>query len=192
VDFWAFAFYSCLNTLYDKARFIDIAPAFSTPSRSPMQISAGLIMYRVVEDENLLEVLLVHPGGPYWRHKDDGVWTIPKGNVEPGEDLQAAAIREFTEETGLVPVKHFVALGEIRLRSGKRVHAWAFRGTCDPVSIRSNSFEIEWPPKSGRREIFPEVDRAAFFTVPFARQKILPAEEPFLSRLEQTFAGALP
>jgi predicted NUDIX family NTP pyrophosphohydrolase len=150
-----------------------------------MQISAGLLMYRVAKRENLLEVLLVHPGGPYWKGKDDGVWTLPKGNVEPGEDLQAAAIREFTEETGLVPAEPFVSLGEIRHRSGKRVHAWAFAGTCDPALIRSNSFEIEWPPKSGRREEFPEIDRAAFFTVPLARQKILSAEEPFLTRLER-------
>jgi predicted NUDIX family NTP pyrophosphohydrolase len=156
-----------------------------------MQTSAGCLMYRVVGDENLLEVLLVHPGGPYWRHKDDGVWTIPKGNLEPGEDLQAAAIREFTEETGLIPEEPFVSLGEIRHRSGKRVHAWAFRGTCDPGLIRSNTFEIEWPPRSGRREKFPEVDRAAFFTLALARQKILPAEEPFVNRLEQNFARGL-
>jgi predicted NUDIX family NTP pyrophosphohydrolase len=156
-----------------------------------MQTSAGCLMYRVVGDENLLEVLLVHPGGPYWRHKDDGVWTIPKGNLEPGEDLQAAAIREFTEETGLIPEEPFVSLGEIRHRSGKRVHAWAFRGTCDPGLIRSNTFEIEWPPRSGRREKFPEVDRAAFFTLALARQKILPAEEPFVNRLEQNFAPGL-
>jgi len=148
-------------------------------------------MYRVVGNQNLLEVLLVHLGGPYWKKKDDGVWTIPKGNVEPGEDLLTAAIREFTEETGLVPEEPFLSLGEIRQRSGKRVHAWAFRGTCDPASIRSNSFEIEWPPKSGNREKFPEVDRAAFFTVALASQKILPAEEPFLNRLEQDFARSL-
>lgn len=150
-----------------------------------MQTSAGLLMYRGVGNQSLLEILLVHPGGPYWKHKDDGVWTIPKGNVEPGEDLLAAATREFTEETGLVPAEPFLSLGEIRQRSGKRVHAWAFRGTCEPASIRSNSFEIEWPPKSGKREKFPEVDRAAFFTVALALQKILPAEKPFLNRLEQ-------
>jgi predicted NUDIX family NTP pyrophosphohydrolase len=150
-----------------------------------MQTSAGLLMYRAVGNQSLLEILLVHPGGPYWKHKDDGVWTIPKGNVEPGEDLLAAATREFTEETGLVPAEPFLSLGEIRQRSGKRVHAWAFRGTCDPGSIRSNSFEIEWPPKSGKREKFPEVDRAAFFTLALALQKILPAEKPFLNRLEQ-------
>jgi predicted NUDIX family NTP pyrophosphohydrolase len=156
-----------------------------------MQMSAGFLMFRVAGNQNLLEVLLVHPGGPYWKLKDDGVWTLPKGNVEPGEDVLAAAIREFTEETGLVPEEPFISLGEIRHRSGKRVHAWAFRGTCDPASIRSNSFEIEWPPKSGRREKFPEVDRAAFFTVTAARQKILPAEEPLVNRLWQNLARAL-
>jgi predicted NUDIX family NTP pyrophosphohydrolase len=150
-----------------------------------MQMSAGLLMHRVAENQKVLEVLLVHPGGPYWKRKDDGVWTMPKGNVEPGEDVLAAAIREFTEETGLVADGPFVSLGEIRQRSGKRVYGWAFRGTCDPETIRSNSFEIEWPPRSGRRERFPEVDRAAFFTMAMARQKILPAEEPFLTRLSQ-------
>ncbi|MBV8227494.1 MAG: NUDIX domain-containing protein [Verrucomicrobia bacterium] len=154
-----------------------------------MQVSAGLVMYRVVGNQNLLEVLLVHPGGPYWKRRDAGVWTIPKGNVESGEDILAAAIREFREETGLVPEAPFTCLGEIRQRSGKRVHGWVFRGTCDPGSIRSNSFEIEWPPKSGRRESFPEVDRADFFTVTMARQKILPAEEPFLKRIEQEFGS---
>jgi predicted NUDIX family NTP pyrophosphohydrolase len=146
-------------------------------------------MYRVVGNQNLLEVLLIHPGGPYWKRRDAGVWTIPKGNVESGEGILAAAIREFREETGLVPEGPFTSLGEIRQRSGKRVHGWAFRGTCDPGSIRSNSFEIEWPPKSGRRESFPEVDRADFFTLSMARQKILPAEEPFLKRLEQEFGS---
>lgn len=154
-----------------------------------MQVSAGLLMYRFEGNRNLLEVLLVHPGGPYWKRRDAGVWTIPKGNVEPGEDILAAAIREFTEETGLVPEGPFISLGEITQRSGKRVHGWAFRGTCDPGSIRSNTFEIEWPPKSGRRERFPEVDKAAFFTMAMARQKILPAEEPFVNRLEQEIAS---
>jgi len=146
-------------------------------------------MYRLERNQNLLEVLLVHPGGPYWRRRDAGVWTIPKGNVEAGEDILAAAIREFTEETGLVSEGPFISLGEITQRSGKRVHGWAFRGTCDPGSIRSNTFEIEWPPKSGQRESFPEVDKAAFFTVAIARQKILPAEEPFVNRLEQEIAS---
>src|SRR6516225_10705285 len=105
-----------------------------------MQISAGLLMYRISERENLLEVLLVHPGGPYWKNKDAGAWTIPRGNVEPGEDLLLGAIREFSEETGLVPEGPFISLGEVRHRSGKRVHVWAFSGTCDPASICSNTF----------------------------------------------------
>jgi predicted NUDIX family NTP pyrophosphohydrolase len=154
-----------------------------------MQVSAGLLMYRFGGNQDPLEVLLVHPGGPYWKRRDAGVWTIPKGNVESGEDILAAAIREFTEETGLVPEGPFISLGEITQRSGKRVHGWAFRGTCNPGSIRSNTFEIEWPPKSGRRESFPEVDKAAFFTVAMARRKILPAEEPLVNRLEQEIAS---
>ena len=154
-----------------------------------MQVSAGLLMYRSEGNQNLLEVLLVHPGGPYWKRRDAGVWTIPKGNVEPGEGILAAAIREFTEETGLVPEGPFISLGEITQRSGKRVYGWAFCGTCEPESIRSNTFEIEWPPKSGRHESVPEVDKAAFFTVAMARQKILPAEEPFVNRLEQEIAS---
>ncbi len=154
-----------------------------------MQVSAGLLLFRMVENEDPLEVLLVHPGGPYWKNKEDGVWTLPKGNIEPGEDVLPAAIREFTEETGLIPEEPFISLGKIKQRSGKRVHAWAFRGDCDPGSIRSNSFELEWPPKSGRRVKFPEVDRAAFYTVAMARQKILPAEEPFLNRLWDIING---
>jgi predicted NUDIX family NTP pyrophosphohydrolase len=156
---------------------------------SAMRISAGLLMYRILERQKLIEVLLVHPGGPYWKNKDDGAWTIPRGNVEPGEDLLAAAIREFSEETGLVPEEPFISLGEIRQRSGKRVHAWAFPGTCDPALICSNTFEIEWPPKSGRLEKFPEIDKAGFFTVALARQKILPAERLLLDRLMEYFPG---
>jgi predicted NUDIX family NTP pyrophosphohydrolase len=150
-----------------------------------MQISAGLLMYRILERQKTLEVLLVHPGGPYWKNKDVGIWTIPRGNVEPGEELLVSAIREFSEETGLIPKEPYLSLGEIRQRSGKRVHAWAFCGSCDPALIRSNAFEIEWPPKSGRFEKFPEIDKASFFSVALAKQKILPAEQPFLDRLMQ-------
>jgi predicted NUDIX family NTP pyrophosphohydrolase len=148
-----------------------------------MRISAGLLMYRILDGQKLPEVLLVHPGGPYWKNKDDGAWTIPRGNVEQGEDYLVAAIREFSEETGLIPEKPFISLGEIRHQSGKRVHVWAFCGSCDPASICSNTFEIEWPPKSEHRERFPEIDKAGFFTVASARQKILAAERPFLDRL---------
>jgi predicted NUDIX family NTP pyrophosphohydrolase len=146
--------------------------------------SAGLLMYRMKADQSAFpEVLLVHPGGPYWRNKDDGAWTIPKGEVNPGEDLLAAAIREFTEETGLTPSGSFLPLGEVKHKSGKIVHAWAFPGDCDPAKIRSNTFELEWPPKSGRTQEFPEIDRAQFFDLPNARRKILPAEVALLDRL---------
>lgn len=146
--------------------------------------SAGLLMYRdEIVDRALFEVLLVHPGGPFWRNKDDGAWTIPKGEVETGEELLAAAIREFNEETGLAAIEPFLALGQVKHKSGKVVHAWAFRGDCDPTQIKSNTFEIEWPPKSGHRQEFPEIDRADFFDLSAARGKILAAEQPLLDRL---------
>jgi predicted NUDIX family NTP pyrophosphohydrolase len=140
-------------------------------------------MYR--DADQGLEVLLVHPGGPFWQRKDSGAWTIPRGEVEPGEDYLAAAIREFTEETGCPPAGPYLPLGEARQPSGKTVHAWAFRGTCDPSSIHSNLFEIEWPPKSGHRQQFPEIDRAGFFTIAEARNKIIASELPFLNRLTE-------
>jgi predicted NUDIX family NTP pyrophosphohydrolase len=149
------------------------------------KVSAGLLMYRFRNGR--LEVLLVHPGGPFWRNKDEGAWMIPKGEVEEGEDIFAAAQREFTEETGLKPSGKFVGLGEVKQRSGKHVHAWAFEGDCDPASIQSNAFEMEWPPKSGKRQSFPEVDRGAFFNLAEARRKILAAETPFLERLAEHF-----
>ena len=108
---------------------------------------------------------------------------IPKGEVEEGEDLLAAAIREFNEETGLTPVEPFLALGQVKHKSGKIVHAWAFQGDCDPTQIRSNTFELEWPPKTGRKQQFPEIDRAEFFDLSIARRKMLPAELPLLDRL---------
>jgi predicted NUDIX family NTP pyrophosphohydrolase len=147
------------------------------------KISAGLLMYRDTDHD--LEVLLVHPGGPYWQRKDNGVWTIPRGEVENGEDYLTAAIREFQEETGWQPQGPYLPLGEVRLRSGKAIHAWAFCGSFDPASLRSNLFEIEWPPKSGRRQQFPEIDRAGFFTMVEARKKIRISELPFLDRLAE-------
>jgi predicted NUDIX family NTP pyrophosphohydrolase len=150
------------------------------------KISAGLLMYRgKSEYQASPEVLLVHPGGPFWKNKDDGAWMIAKGEVEPEEDLLAAAIREFSEETGLRPVEPFLPLGQVKHKSGKILHAWAFPGDCDPTQIRSNTFEIEWPPKSGRKQAFPEVDRVDFFDLPTARRKILPAELPLLDRFEE-------
>jgi predicted NUDIX family NTP pyrophosphohydrolase len=150
------------------------------------KISAGLLMYRGrTEQSNSVEILLAHPGGPFWKNKDDGAWTIPKGEVTPGEDLLAAAIREFTEETGLTPAPPFVPLGEIKQKSGKIIHAWAFQGDCDPAQIRSNTFALEWPPKSGLTQEFPEIDRAKFYDLVAARQKILVSELPLLDRLAE-------
>jgi predicted NUDIX family NTP pyrophosphohydrolase len=147
------------------------------------KISAGLLMYRGRTAQRAsLEVLLTHPGGPFWKNKDDGAWMIPKGEVEEDEELLAAAIREFTEETGLIPIEPFIGLGQVKHKSGKTVHAWAFQGDCEPTQIRSNIFELEWPPKSGRKQAFPEIDRAEFFELSTARRKMLPAELPLLDR----------
>jgi predicted NUDIX family NTP pyrophosphohydrolase len=147
------------------------------------RISAGLLMYRVREKE--LQVLLAHPGGPFFKNKDDGAWTIPKGEIEPGEELFEAAKREFQEETGVVPVGSFLPLTPIKQKGGKIVHAWAFEGDCDPNAIVSNTFTMEWPPKSGRQMAFPEMDRAAFFSVPEAKQKIKDAQQALIDELQQ-------
>jgi predicted NUDIX family NTP pyrophosphohydrolase len=148
--------------------------------------SAGLLMYR--EQNGQIEVLLVHLGGPFWKNKDRGAWFVPKGEINPGEDLLDAAKREFQEETGLVPRGDFLFLGSVKHKSGKTVHAWGFPGNCDPASLRSNTFEMEWPPKSGRMATFPEIDRAGFFTLEAAREKMHPAELEFLSRLKNIFS----
>ncbi len=140
-------------------------------------------MYR--ERAGDLEFLLVHPGGPLWEHKDAGIWSIPKGEIHPGEDLLEAARREFEEELGFKPDGAFIRLSPITQRSGKIVHAWALAGDCDPASIRSNTFSMEWPPHSGRTGTFPEVDRAAFFTLDHAKAKINPAQVPLLEELSQ-------
>jgi predicted NUDIX family NTP pyrophosphohydrolase len=145
--------------------------------------SAGLIMFRV--RENVLEALLAHPGGPFWRSKDAGAWTIPKGEIDNAADALATAQREFEEETGFKPIGPFHSLGSVIQKSGKVVHVWAFRGDCDPSTIRSNFVEIEWPPRSGRRITIPEIDRAAFFNLREASQKLNPAQVPFLTRLEE-------
>jgi len=145
--------------------------------------SAGILLYRVTA-ENELEVLLVHPGGPLFAKKDAGVWTVPKGETEPGEDLLAAAFRELDEETGFAADGPPIALGQIQQKGGKIVHAWAVKGDADVTRLRSNEFEMEWPPRSGRRRSFPEVDRAEWFDVAEARKRIKPAQEPFLDALE--------
>jgi len=146
-------------------------------------LSAGLLMYRRVE--GLLQVLLVHPGGPFWRNKDAGAWSIPKGEVDEAEDLLAAAKREFEEETGARVSGPFIALGSARLKSGKVVHAWAVEGDLDPAAIQSNTFSTEWPPKSGKQVEFPEVDRAEFFDLKAAKEKINSGQLAFLLGLER-------
>lgn len=149
-----------------------------------MKKSAGLLMYRLGED-GTKQVLLAHPGGPFWRGKDEGAWTIPKGEYVAPEEPLAAAQREFTEETGFAAVPPFVALGEITQKSGKRITAWAFAGDCDPAQLRCNTFELEWPPRSGRRQSYPEIDRIEWFALDAARRKIIPAQIALLDRLEQ-------
>ena len=144
--------------------------------------SAGILLYRHGDDGP--EVLLVHPGGPFFARRDDGAWSIPKGLYEDDEEPLAAARREFAEELGSpCPDGPALELGEIRQKNGKRVTAWAVEGDLDAEAITSNTFELEWPPRSGRRQEFPEVDRAAWFTLDAARVKILAAQAPLLDRL---------
>lgn len=150
--------------------------------RRSAEISAGLLAFR---RRNELEVLLAHPGGPFWAKKDDGTWTIPKGLAEPGADLLATAQREFTEETNLTAAGDFLPLPPVRQKSGKLVHAWAFEADFDLTAFASNTFEVEWPPKSGRRQSFPEIDRIAYFPLPSALAKILDYQRPLLRELER-------
>lgn len=145
------------------------------------QVSAGMVLVRRVAGD--LELLVVHPGGPFYAKKDEGAWSIPKGLLEPGEDALTAARREVVEELGVAPPEPpFVALGEVRLRSGKRVHAWAARADFDPATIASNEFELEWPPRSGKTRRFPEVDRAVWVSLARAKELANPALAPLLDR----------
>ena len=144
--------------------------------------SAGLLLFR--RNGHTLEVLLVHPGGPFWKRKDLAAWSIPKGECQEGEDPLAAAQREFTEEVGATPNGQFISLGEIRQPGGKIVVAWAVSGEFDVSKLRSNTFSLEWPPGSGKTQEFPEIDRADWFSMPSARQKILKGQLGFLDRLE--------
>jgi predicted NUDIX family NTP pyrophosphohydrolase len=149
----------------------------------PRKQAAGLLLFRRVV--GALEVLLVHPGGPLWARKDDGAWSIPKGEVEPDEDALAAARREVEEETGARPSGTFIALSPVRQTGGKIVHVWAIESDFDPASLKSNLFEMEWPPKSGNRRSFPEVDRAAWFDLETAGRKILPSQAVVLQHLQE-------
>jgi predicted NUDIX family NTP pyrophosphohydrolase len=143
-------------------------------------MSAGLLLYR---DRNGLEVLLAHPGGPYWRNKDEGSWTVPKGEALDGEDLYKAAFREFVEETGFRPDGTATPLGSVRQAGGKHVHVWALEGDWNPETLVSNLFSIEWPPHSGRMQNFPEIDRAEWFDLTTAHSKILKGQAELLNRL---------
>jgi predicted NUDIX family NTP pyrophosphohydrolase len=146
------------------------------------QISAGLLAFRRRDE---VEVLLAHPGGPFWAKKDDGVWSIPKGLVDPGDDILATARREFAEETNLLAEGALIALAPVNQKNGKTVHAWAFEANFDLAPFASNTFEMEWPPKSGRRQSFPEIDHIAYFALPMAMTKILAYQRPLLTELER-------
>ena len=145
--------------------------------------SAGLLMYR--RRRGVLEVFLVHPGGPFWQKKDAGSWSIPKGEYLPGEDPLEAAKREFQEETSVQASGKFVPLTPRKQPSGKLISAWAFEGDCDASAIKSNTFLMEWPPRSGRQQEFPEVDRAGWFSVPVAKEKIIKGQSGFFEELIQ-------
>jgi predicted NUDIX family NTP pyrophosphohydrolase len=138
-------------------------------------------MYRI--RDGIVEVLLVHPGGPFFREKDEGAWSIPKGEPEPGEELLVTARREFEEETGVKPAGPYVPLRPIQQKGGKIVHAWAFEGDCDPSTITCNTFTMEWPPHSGRQQEFPECDRAEFFDLETGRRKIKAGQEALVEEL---------
>jgi predicted NUDIX family NTP pyrophosphohydrolase len=147
------------------------------------KISAGILLYR--RRSGALEVFLVHPGGPFWAKKDDGAWSIPKGEVEGDEALLDAARREFREETGFDVDGRFAPLSPVRQPGGKIVHAWAVAGDADPLALRSNRFPLEWPPRSGRMQEFPEIDRAAWFDLAAARLKLTRGQLPLLDALER-------
>jgi predicted NUDIX family NTP pyrophosphohydrolase len=149
--------------------------------------SAGLLLYR--KRRGSPEVFLVHPGGPFWANKDDGAWSIPKGELDAGENPLEAAKREFLEETGLVAEGEYRPLEPIRQKGGKIVHAWAIQGDVEPTAVKSNTFSMEWPPGSGKLRKFPEVDRAGWFKIDAAKRKILKSQLGLLEQLEQMLAS---
>ena len=152
------------------------------------EISAGLLMYKFVDEK--LKIFLVHPGGPFFRNKDNGYWSIPKGLIEKDEELLSAAIREFEEETSIKPNHKFIPLGTITQKNGKIVHAWAFeKNVEEPVTIECNTFDLEWPPKSGKKITIPEVDRGAFFFEDEARTKINQSQIKLIDRLIENISA---
>jgi predicted NUDIX family NTP pyrophosphohydrolase len=151
------------------------------------KLSAGILLYR--KRDSGIEVFLVHPGGPFWSKKDDGAWSIPKGEYVEGEDPLAVAKREFHEETGSPVIGDCLPLTPRKQPSGKMITAWAIEGEIDPLSVRSNSFLMEWPPKSGKMEEFPEVDRALWCDLATARKKLFPGQRAFLDQLQQLLSG---
>ncbi len=153
-----------------------------------LKISAGLLLYR--KRGGVLEVFLVHPGGPFFAKKNLGSWGIPKGELHEGEDALAAARREFEEETGFKAEGAVLPLTPVTQKGGKTVHAWALEGDCEPKEMKSNTFTMEWPPRSGRRQEFPEVDRAGWFALNEAKQKINPAQISFLEELQRAIKSA--
>jgi predicted NUDIX family NTP pyrophosphohydrolase len=153
--------------------------------RRRIEISAGLLAFR---RSDALEILLAHPGGPFWAKKDDGAWSIPKGLAEADADLLATAQREFSEETNLAATGAFIPLAPVRQKSGKLVHAWAFEADLDLRAFASNAFEMEWPPRSGQRKSFPEIDRIAYFAMPVAMTKIISYQQPLLRELQAKVA----
>lgn len=152
--------------------------------------SAGLLLFR--RRDGAVEVLLAHPGGPFWSRRDEAAWTLPKGEIDPGEEPLAAARREFLEETGFESTPPFHPLGELRQKSGKRITAWAFEGDADPALLVSIPFEMEWPPRSGRMQSFPEVDRVQWFGLEAARRKLIAGQAPFIDALERLLGGDRP
>jgi predicted NUDIX family NTP pyrophosphohydrolase len=152
------------------------------------KVSAGILLYR--KTGKGLQVFLVHPGGPLWVKKDEGVWSIPKGLVEAEEDLLQTAIREFEEETGFsIKPENPIRLSPVKLKSGKTVHAFAIEGDCEPEKLRSNTFQMEWPPKSGKIKEFPEIDRGGWFSIEEAKRKINPGQISFIEELKEKLQG---